>query len=142
MDYDDDFDGAEQLGKILTAKNRPLRMNLNFPDGVASDVLLPQRVTGVEAICDGIEMRIYCLSLNARLPLKTLIGLPVEMQIVTDQGTLRSICGIVAEASQGESDGGLATYQLVMRDALAILDLGVNTRVFLNQSELDVVKTV
>ena len=77
MDYDDDFDAAEQLGKILTAKNRPLRMNLNFADGVSSDVLLPQRVTGVEAICDGIEMRIYCLSLNARLPLKTLIGLPV-----------------------------------------------------------------
>lgn len=142
MDHDDDFDGAEQLGKILTANNRPLRMTLNFPDGVASDVLLPQRVTGVEAICDGIEMRIDCLSLNARLPLKTLIGLPVEVQIVTDQGKLRSICGIVAEASQGESDGGLATYQLVMRDALAILDLGVNTRVFLNQTELDVVKTV
>ena len=56
-DYDD-FDGAEQLGTLLTAKNRPLRMQLGFPDGVASHVLLPQRVTGVEAICDGIEMRI------------------------------------------------------------------------------------
>src|SRR5450830_641509 len=144
MDIDDadDYNGAEQLGKMLTASNRPLRMQLGLADGVSSKVLLPQRVEGVEAICDGIEMRIYCVSLDARLPLKTLIGLPVEVQMVTDLGELRSICGIVAQASAGESDGGLASYQLVMRDALAILDLGVTSRVFLNQSELDVVTTV
>jgi type VI secretion system secreted protein VgrG len=142
VDYDNDFDGADQLGTILTASNRPLRMQLGFPDGVASDVLLPQRIEGVEAICDGIEMRIDCLALDEKLPLKTLIGLSVEVQIVTDQGQLRSICGIVAEASAGESDGGLASYQLVMRDALAILDLDVGTRIFRDQSELDVVQTV
>src|SRR5471032_2071049 len=142
VDYDDDYDGADLIGKYLTTKNRPIRMNLNFADGVSSDVLLPQRIDGVEAICDGIEMRIYCVALDATLPLKTLIGLPVEVQLVTDQGNLRRICGIVTEASQGESDGGLATYQLVMRDALAILDLSACTRVFLNQTELDVVKTV
>lgn len=138
----DDFEVAEQLIRMLTAGNRPLRLQLGFPDGVSSEVLMPQRVCGVEAVCDGIEMRIYCLSLDAQLPLKTLIGLPVEVQIVTDQGNLRSVCGIVAEATAGESDGGLASYQLVMRDALAILDLSVNTRIFLNQSELDVVRTV
>src|SRR5471032_471762 len=121
VDYDDDYDAADLIGKYLTTKNRPIRMNLNFADGVSSDVLLPQRIDGVEAICDGIEMRIYCVALDATLALKTLIGLPVEVQLVTDQGNLRRICGIVAEASQGESDGGLATYQLVMRDALAIL---------------------
>jgi len=138
----DGMNGADRIANMLTVSNRPLRMQLGFADGVSSDVLLPQRVEGVEAICDGIEMRIYCVALEARLPLKTLIGLPVEVQIVTDLGDLRSICGIVAEASAGESDGGLASYQLVMRDALAILDLGVGSRVFLNQSELDVVKTV
>jgi len=142
VDYDDDYDDADLIGKYLTTKNRPIRMNLNFTNGVSSDVLLPQRIDGVEAICDGIEMRVYCVALDATLPLKTLIGLPVEVQLVTDQGNLRRICGIVAEASQGESDGGLATYQLVMRDALAILDLSACTRVFLNQTELDVVKTV
>lgn len=142
MDHDDDFDGAELIGKYLTAKNRPIRMQLAFADGVSSDVLLPQRIDGVEAICDGIEMRIYCVALDALLPLKKVIGVAVELQLVTDQGQLRSMCGIVSEASQGESDGGLATYQLVMRDALAILDLGVNTRVFLNKTELEVVQIV
>jgi type VI secretion system secreted protein VgrG len=142
VDHDNDFDVADELNKILTASNRPLRMQLGFPDGVASDVLLPQRIEGVEAICDGIEMRIDCLALDAHLQLDRLIGLPVQVQIVTDQGQLRNICGIVATASAGESDGGLASYQLLMRDALAILDLSVGTRVFLDQTELDVVKTV
>lgn len=141
-DDDNDFDGADRLGKMLSARNRPLRLHLGFVDGVSSELLLPHRVIGSEAICDGIELRIYCLSLDAQLPLKTLVGVPAEVQIVTDQGALRSICGIVAEASQGESDGGLATYQLVLRDALAILDLDVSTRVFLDQTELDVVKSV
>ncbi len=142
MDYDDDFDTANSLAQYLTAKNRPLRLRLGFADGTSDNVLLPQRINGVEAVCDGIELRIYCVALDANIPLKTLIGLPAEVQIVTDQGELRSICGIVAEASQGESDGGLATYQLVLRDALAILDLSVNTRVFFKQSELEVVQTV
>ena len=142
VDPENDFDLADELNKILTASNRPLRMQLGFPDGVTSDVLLPQRIEGVEAICDGIEMRIDCLALDAHLQLDTLIGLPAQVQIVTDQGQLRSICGIVATASAGESDGGLASYQLLMRDALAILDLDVGTRVFLDQTELDVVQTV
>jgi type VI secretion system secreted protein VgrG len=86
VDHDNDFDVADELNKILTASNRPLRMQLGFPDGVASDVLLPQRIEGVEAICDGIEMRIDCLALDAHLQLDRLIGLPVQVQIVTDQG--------------------------------------------------------
>lgn len=127
---------------LLTTSNRLLRLLLGYPDGIRDSELLPQRCKGVEAICEGIELRIYCVSLDARIALKTLIGLPAELQIVTDTGELRRICGIVAEASQGESDGGLASYQLVVRDALAILDLSASTRVFLNQSELDVVRTV
>ncbi|MBJ7314340.1 type VI secretion system Vgr family protein [Rugamonas sp. CCM 8940] len=119
-----------------------MRMTVGFASGASDGVLLPHRLSGVEAICDGIDMRIYCVSTDELLPLKTLIGLPVALQIVTDQGNLRSICGLVAEASQGESDGGLATYQLVVRDALAILDLDVHTRVFRNSSELAVVKTL
>lgn len=130
------------LEEALNTKNRPLRMRLGLPDGIQDDVLLPHRVSGSSAMCDGIDIRIYCVALDVSIPLKTFIGVPVELQIVTDEGNLRSICGIVAEASQGESDGGLATYQLVMRDGLALLDLGADTRVFANATELEVVLTL
>jgi len=146
VDYDQDDEaiaqGFDLLQQYLSASNRPIRLRLGFAEGVSDDVLLPQGVDGVEAVCDGIELRIYCLALDARIALKTLIGVPAEVQIVTDQGQLRSICGVVAEASQGESDGGLASYQLVLRDALSILDLSAGTRVFLDKSELDVVRTM
>ncbi|TWI65476.1 type VI secretion system secreted protein VgrG [Pseudoduganella lurida] len=139
MDYDEPGD-TDLIAQLLTARHRPIRLVLALADGPSDDILLPQRVSGTEAICDGIELRVYCLSLDAGLPLKELIGVAAQVQLVTDAGDLRSLCGIVTEASQGESDGGLATYQLVLRDALAVLDLAVNTRVFLGKTELEIVQ--
>lgn len=136
----DGFANSELLAETLNTRNRPLRMRLGLPGGIQDDLLLPHRVSGHSAICDGIDIRIYCVALDVCIPLKTLIGAPVELQIVTAEGNLRCICGIVTEACQGESDGGLATYQLVMRDALTLLDLDANTRVFTNTTELEVVQ--
>jgi len=141
MDYDQ-FDDTNPLEQYLTARNRPIQLRLSLADGLSDNLVLPHRVTGSEAVCGGIELRVYCVSLDVHLPLKELIGVAAEVLIVTDLGELRSICGIVAEAAQGESDGGLATYQIVVRDALAILDLAVNTRVFLDKTELEVVQAV
>ena len=76
------------------------------------------------------------------MPLKNFIGVPAELQIVTDRGQLRRICGIVVEAASGQSDGGLATYQLVMRDALSVLENKVNTRIFRDKNELDIIETL
>ena len=136
------FQDADALGELLSSAHRPLRLYLGLAAGATADLLMPHRVDGREAVCDGIDLCIDCLALDAHLPLKELIGVAAELQIVTDEGNLRSICGIVMEATQGESDGGLASYQLVLRDALALLDLAINTRVFLDQSELDVVRTI
>ncbi len=138
----DGFANIDYLAEQLSTRNRPLRMRLGLSSGIEDDLLLPHRISGYSSMCDGINIRIYCVALDACMPLKAFIGAPVELQIVTDEGNLRSICGLIAEASQGESDGGLAAYQLVMRDALAILDLGANTRVFTNATEFDVIVTL
>jgi len=140
VESDDGFTSFMLLEQHLSAANRPLRMRLARPDGNSDDVLLPQRINGFEAMCDGLEYRVLCVADDACLPLKDFIALPVELQIVTDQGTLRSICGIVTEASAGESDGGLATYQLVIRDALAIMEKRVSTRIFRTKNELEIVE--
>ena len=47
--------------------------------------------------------------------MKQLIALPGAVDFVTDRGQLHSVAGIVVEAGAGGSDGGLATYQLVLR---------------------------
>ncbi|MQA21929.1 type VI secretion system tip protein VgrG [Rugamonas sp. FT103W] len=130
------------LAKELVTSNRPLRLRLDLPGGVNDDMLLPQRVFGTEALCGGIEYRVLCVSSNASLSLKELIAVPAALEFVTDMGDLRSVCGIVTEASSGDSDGGLASYQLVLCDALSILEKRINTRVFRNMDEVEIVQRI
>ncbi|TFW31796.1 type VI secretion system tip protein VgrG [Massilia horti] len=124
----------------LSALNRPLRLRFGLSKGQYDERLLPHSVTLIEGVCEGLDMQVLCVAEDATIPLKELIGLPTELQVVTDRGTLRPFCGIVTEARAGDSDGGLATYQLVVRDALAVMEMRVNTRVFINKSELEIVQ--
>lgn len=140
MESANDFFNFKSMLKELTTFNRPIRLKLDLPDGVNDDMLLPQRVFGSETLCGGIDYRILCVSSNANLPLKEMIAVPAALQLVTDRGDLRSVCGIITEASSGDSDGGLASYQLVLRDGLAILEKRINTRVFRMMDEVEIVK--
>ncbi|WP_373989473.1 type VI secretion system Vgr family protein [Duganella sp. BuS-21] len=142
MESDNDFFGFMSLAKELVTSTRPLRLRLDLPGGINDDMLLPQRVFGSETICGGIEYRVLCVSASVHLALKEMIAVPAALQFVTDRGDLRSVCGIVTEASSGDSDGGLASYQLVLRDALAILEKRTNTRVFRNMDEVEIVQRI
>ena len=126
----------------LSEANRPIRARLSKEQQVLEDVLLVKRATGSETLCGGLEYRLLCVSTRADLPLKEFVGLPVELQFVTDRGDLRSVCGIVAQAAAGQSDGGLATYELVLRDALALMEYRTNTRVFRSLNELDITEVI
>lgn len=128
--------------KSLSTAHRQLRLRLAHSEQLSDDVLLPQRIVGTESICGGIDYRVACVASSPTLPLKELIALPAELQIVTDRGQLRSVCGIVTEARAGDFDGGLATYQLVVRDALSVMEKRVNSRIFRYQNELEIVRVL
>ena len=100
------MDGDE----LISGTQRPLRLRLGISPKVPAGVLKPQRIAGSEAICGGIAYRVLCVSTHADLPLSSLIALPAAIDIVTDQGQLRSICGLVTQASAGDCDGALASY--------------------------------
>ena len=126
------------LSSLLNQSTRPIHLRLRHRNSVFDHSLHVKRVSGLEKLCGGIEYRLLCVSTHAALPLKEFIALPAELQFVTDRGQLRSVCGIVSQASSGQSDGGLATYQLVVRDALALMEQRINTRVFRNMNEVDI----
>lgn len=126
----------------LSTQHRPLRLILEGADQSAAATLLPQRVVATEAICGGIDIRVLCVSESATLALKSFIGVPAELQVVTDRGKLRRMCGIVTHAASGQSDGGLASYELHLRDALSVMDNKRNTRVFRNRNELEIVQII
>ncbi|MEW7847130.1 type VI secretion system Vgr family protein [Massilia aurea] len=142
MDSASEFLRMLQHERSLTAAHRPIRLRLGSADHLFDTVLLPQRVTGSEAICGGLEYTVTCVASTPCLPLKELIALPADIQMVTDRGQLRGACGIVAEARAGDFDGGLGVYQLVIRDALAIMEKRVNSRVFRYQNELEIVQVL
>ncbi|MDY0977553.1 type VI secretion system Vgr family protein [Massilia sp. CFBP9012] len=126
----------------LTDMNRAIRLRLSTPSGIVDDLLLVKYVSGVETICGGIEYALHCVSLQAGMELKRFIANPVELQFVTDSGKLRTVCGIIGGVSEGQSDGGLATYQLMVRDAFSLLEQTCNTRVFRNRNEIDITETI
>jgi type VI secretion system secreted protein VgrG len=126
----------------LDTRNRPLRMVLGQAGSADANALLPHHASASEAVCGGLELQILCLSENATLELKRFIGLPCELQIVTDRGNLRRLCGIVTAAASGHSDGGIASYKLTVRDALSVMDATRTTRVFRDKSELEIIELV
>jgi type VI secretion system secreted protein VgrG len=126
----------------LDTRNRPLRMVLGQAGSADANALLPHHASASESVCGGLEVQILCLSENATLELKRFIGLPCELQIVTDRGNLRRLCGIVTAAASGHSDGGIASYKLTVRDALSVMDATRTTRVFRDKSELEIIELV
>ena len=126
----------------LTEANRPIRLRLATSNGVVDDLLLVKQVSGVETICGGIEYSLLCVSTKAGMQLKKFVANPVELQFVTDSGGLRAVCGIVSGVVEGQSDGGLATYQLIVRDAFSLLEQTCNTRVFRDLSEVDITNVI
>jgi type VI secretion system secreted protein VgrG len=117
-------------GNWLTSNNRLIRLKLFHRNRLSDDVLLPQLVRGTEAVCSGFEYQIDCVATSYDLPLKEFIGIPATLEFVTDRGQLRRINGLVAQATSGDSDGTITSYQLVIRDAMTFMEHRVDTRVF------------
>ncbi|MDR6742868.1 hypothetical protein J2X56_004903 [Herbaspirillum sp. 1173] len=117
---------------------RALRLRLPQSHAALQDALLIQQVTGRETLCGATEVEVLCLSPREDLPLKEFMAVPAEIQLVTDQGLLRTICGFIAEVHAGQIDGELSSYRLLLRDALSLMGQRINTRVFLHASEADV----
>jgi type VI secretion system secreted protein VgrG len=142
MPNDNELSSFLREDKALNASNRPLRLKLFHRNKAIDDILLPQFVRGTESICDGFAYHIHCVATTFSLPLKEFIGVAASLEFVTDSGQIRSVSGLITEACSGECDGAIASYRLVVRDALAIMKQRVNTRVFRRLSWPQVVSRV
>ena len=117
---------------------------LNFTSPLGADVLLADRVSGVEGIS---ELFSYTLDLLATpettIDPKKLIGQKVTVSIqADDSGTQRYINGYVSSLEMRGGDKEFNSYRAVMVPNVWALKLNKNTRVFQNQTVTDVVKAV
>ncbi|MGQ4611679.1 type VI secretion system Vgr family protein [Acinetobacter junii] len=132
------FQALDSLG--LTAQKRALHILFSNPD-LNTQVFL-QRIDGLHQINQGVRAELICLSTHATIPLKQFIGCQVAVDQVTDTGTLFRTTGIITEAQQGQSDGSLTLYKLVLQDPTALWHKRRNSRVFMNKSVIEVFEVI
>ena len=120
---------------------------------LGTDRLVAERATVEEAIGPaadpaapraGFRIAVDALSTDTHLELKTLIGQPVLLELLTaeSRSALRPFHGHVTEAALLGSDGGLARYRLVVEPWLAFLAHRVDAWVFQDKSVVDIVEEV
>ncbi len=124
----------------LTQDTRLLR--LTTPQGAAQ--LLVECVRGEEAIGKPFAFDISTLSTDAAIPLKSLIGQPALLELVTAAGpaALRPFHGHITQVELSASNGGLARYALRLQPWTAFLAHNRDSRVFQGMSVCDILDAV
>jgi type VI secretion system secreted protein VgrG len=117
---------------------------LNFTSPLGDDVLLPERLTGVEGISELFDYRLELLAeTETSVDPKKIVGQKVCVSIsADDSGTMRYINGIVASFEMTGGDLDFNTYRARVVPNLWTLTLNENTRVFQDKTVVDVIKAV
>ena len=134
-------DPRELLAKLpvgfLSQDTRLCELSTASGSDVPTGTLLVHKLRGWEEINLGFRYAVEALSGDAFLELKNLGGLAVRLALLTATGDRRAVHGVVTEAESLGSDGGLATYRLVVEPATAVLDRDLCFRVILGKTDLE-----
>lgn len=111
---------------------------------LGSNILLPERVSGVEGMSELFRYEVDLLAAPAaKIDPKKIVGQKVTVGIQVDsQGTQRFINGIVASFEVNGGDEEFSNYRAIVVPSLWLLTLNKNSRVFQDVTVTDVVKDV
>lgn len=105
--------------------------------------LLAECARGEEALGGGYVFKVDALSLDARLSLKSLIGQPALLQLLTAaSGQLRCFHGHVTAAEITGANGGFARYVLTIEPWTRFLSFGRDSRVFQDKTVIEILDSV
>ena len=124
----------------LSQATRLLQLDTALP----ASTLLIERATLTESLhaAEPLCAEVDCVSTEAGLPLKSLMGTRVSLRLLQADGSWRTWQGWVAAAAQLGSDGGLGRYRLTVRDGSCWLALRRDTRIFQDLTTADIVSQV
>jgi type VI secretion system secreted protein VgrG len=137
-------DMSEQAPGLLAAFNRFTQdtrlLKLTTPLGTD---LLAECVRGEEAISGGFSFRVDALSTDAHLPLKSLMGQPALLQLLTaTSGQMRAFHGHVTAADISGANGGFARYHLTIEPWTRFLSFGRDSRIFQDMTVIEILDVV
>ncbi|MFC0251172.1 type VI secretion system Vgr family protein [Massilia consociata] len=106
--------------------------------------LLAECVRGEEGISEGYCFRIDALCTDAHVPLKSLVGQPALLQLLTatSHDDLRPFHGYVTAADMTGANGGFARHVLRIEPWTRFLSFGRDSRVFQDMTVFDILEVV
>ncbi|QYF95414.1 type VI secretion system tip protein VgrG [Massilia sp. PAMC28688] len=117
---------------------------LRLTTPLGADTLLAECVRGEEGLDQGFEFVVSALSTDASLKLKSLIGQPALLQLMTahSRDDLRPFHGHITAIEHSGANGGFARYQLTISPWTAFARLGRDSRVFQDMTVFDIIDAV
>ncbi len=106
--------------------------------------MLAECARGEERLGHGYCFAISALSADANLALKSLIGQPALLQLMTahSRDELRPFHGHLTAVEHCGADGGLARYRLTLEPWTRFADMGRDSRVFQDMTVFDIIDAV
>lgn len=117
---------------------------LQLTTPLGRSTLLAECVRGEEGIGQGFRFSISALSADVNIALKSLIGQPALLQLLTatSRDQLRPFHGYITGVEMQGANGGMARYQLIVEPWLAFLPRGRDSRVFQDMTVFDILDAV
>jgi type VI secretion system secreted protein VgrG len=138
-----------------TQSDRIMRVHTVLDADYGPDALMAESLQAVEGISPaddagadidrgicGFRLVLTCLSLNAHIELKKLIGQPLLLELDTDTGTARPFHGCVTHCEIVGANGGMARYRLTVEPWLAFLRYRRDSTVYQDMTVLEIVESV
>lgn len=126
----------------LLRLHTPLGTDALVAERVAVDEAIGPLPDGADAPAAATQLVVHALAGDAHLELKSLIGQPVLLELLTAGSGLRPWSGHVSGFALLGSDGGLARYRLVIQPWLAFLGHNQDSWVFQDQTVMEIVDQI
>lgn len=137
-----DPDPVSNLLASLTRYTQDTRLvRLSTPLGID---LIAECVRGEEGISQGYAFKIDALCSDAHISLKSLVGQPALLQLLTAPGDdeLRPFHGHITAVELSGANGGFARYILTIEPWIAFMSLGRDSRIFQEMNVFDILDAV
>jgi type VI secretion system secreted protein VgrG len=135
-------DVASAVASMLTKFNDGKRLLRFYSPLQGEKTLLIESLSGSSAMSDQFVFNLSLISENAAIDLKDLMGKNVSVGVQLADGSEHFVNGYVHSFGFSHSDGGFAFYHAQIVPWLSYLKQRVNSRIFQDQSVLEVLDTI
>ncbi|MBN9063558.1 MAG: hypothetical protein BGP06_01440 [Rhizobiales bacterium 65-9] len=109
---------------------------------LGKDKLVLTRLDVSEGLSELFEIRAECLSEDENLDLGSIIGKVATVRFTTAANKKRFFSGVAVEASWNGREQNMFAYRVVLRPWTWLLSQATDSRIFQNQSVVDIIKAV